>query len=165
MSDYVCALSGVEADDTELVEGSDDLGDLPVGWTKITVQRRLLNPRWYEVQQAKGALVEVTLSQLPEEMREQMRPLITVQVDAQFAALEAGNAIGRHRDEQERQHQRGERNGRQAQPAEQRIRAIAAREAGLHHRAAAGLHGLEIRLRGGFGGAHGGLTHRLRGSA
>jgi hypothetical protein len=89
MSDYVCALSGVEADEAELVDGGDDLGDLPVGWTKITVRRRLLNPRWYEVQQAKGALVEVTLSQLPEEMREQMRPLITVQVDAQFAALEA----------------------------------------------------------------------------
>lgn len=89
MSDYVCALSGVEADEAELVDGSDDLGDLPVGWTKITVQRRLLNPRWYEVRQAKEALVEVTLSQLPEEMREQMRPLITVQVDAQFAALEA----------------------------------------------------------------------------
>lgn len=89
MSDYMCALSGVEADEAELVDGSDDLGDLPVGWTKITVQRRLLNPRWYEVRQAKEALVEVTLSQLPEEMREQMRPLITVQVDAQFAALEA----------------------------------------------------------------------------
>lgn len=89
MSDYVCALSGVEAEDSDLVSGGDDLGDMPVGWTKITIQRRLLNPRWYEVQQAKGALVEVTLSQLPDEMREQMRPLITVQVDAQFAALEA----------------------------------------------------------------------------
>jgi hypothetical protein len=89
MSEYVCALSGVEADETDLVESSDDLGDLPVGWTKITVQRRLLNPRWYEVQQAKAALVEVTLSQIPDEAREQMRPLITVQVDAQFAALEA----------------------------------------------------------------------------
>jgi hypothetical protein len=89
MSDYVCALSGVEAEESDLVSGGDDLGDMPVGWTKITIQRRLLNPRWYEVQQAKGALVEVTLSQLPDEMREQMRPLITVQVDAQFAALEA----------------------------------------------------------------------------
>jgi hypothetical protein len=88
MSEYVCALSGVEADENDLVEGGDDLGDLPVGWTKITVQRRLLNPRWYEVQQAKAALVEVTLAQIPEEAREQMRPLITVQVDAQFAALE-----------------------------------------------------------------------------
>jgi hypothetical protein len=89
MSEYVCALSGVEADENDLVEGGDDLEDLPVGWTKITVQRRLLNPRWYEVQQAKAALVEVTLAQIPEEAREQMRPLITVQVDAQFAALEA----------------------------------------------------------------------------
>ena len=90
MSEYECALSGVEADEDDLVAGvDDDLADLPVGWTKITVQRRLFNPRWLEVQQAKEALVEVTLAQLPEEAREQMRPLITVQVDAQFAALEA----------------------------------------------------------------------------
>jgi hypothetical protein len=90
MSEYVCALSGVEADEEDLVTGGeDDLDDLPVGWTKITIQRRLLNPRWIEVQQAKEALVEVTLSQIPEEAREQMRPLISVQVDAQFAALEA----------------------------------------------------------------------------
>ncbi|MEY2983318.1 MAG: hypothetical protein RL562_3545, partial [Planctomycetota bacterium] len=36
MSEYVCALSGVEADEDDLVVGSDDeLSDLPVGWTKI----------------------------------------------------------------------------------------------------------------------------------
>ena len=89
MSEYVCTISGVEADEEDLVEGSDDLGDMPVGWTKVTLQRRMYNPRWLEVQQAKEALVEVTLSQLPEEAREQMRPLISIQVDAQFAALEA----------------------------------------------------------------------------
>jgi hypothetical protein len=89
MSEYVCTISGVEADEEDLVEGSDDLGDMPVGWTKITLQRRLYNPRWVEVQQAKEALVEVTLSQLPDEARDQMRPLISLQVDAQFAALEA----------------------------------------------------------------------------
>lgn len=89
MSEYVCTISGVEADDEELVEGSDDLGDMPVGWTKITLRRRLYNPRWLEVRQAKEALVEVTLSQLPEEAREQMHPLVSIQVDAQFAALEA----------------------------------------------------------------------------
>jgi hypothetical protein len=90
MSEYVCALSGVEADEDDLVESTDDdLSDLPVGWTKITVQRRLISPRWLEVQDAKTALVEVTLAQLPEEARDQMRPLVTVQVDAQFAALEA----------------------------------------------------------------------------
>lgn len=85
-SDYVCALSGVEPDDDDLVEASDDL---PVGWTRITFQRRLPNPRYEEIQQAKAALVEVTLGQIPEEAREQMRPLVAVQVDAQFAALEA----------------------------------------------------------------------------
>ena len=89
MSEYVCTISGVEADEEDLVEGSDDLGDMPVGWTKITVQRRLYNPRWLEVRQAKEALVEVTLAQLPEEARDQMRPLVSIQVDAQFAALEA----------------------------------------------------------------------------
>lgn len=85
-SDYVCALSGVEPDDDDLVEASDDL---PVGWTRVTFQRRLPNPRYMEIQQAKGALVDVTLGQIPEEAREQMRALVTVQVDAQFAALEA----------------------------------------------------------------------------
>ena len=82
MSEYVCGISGVEADEEDFIEGSDDLGDMPVGWTKIT-------PRWLEIRQAKEALVEVTLSQLPEEARDQMRPLIAIQVDAQFAALEA----------------------------------------------------------------------------
>ncbi len=85
-SDYVCALSGVEPDDDDLVEANDDL---PVGWTRVTFERRLPNPRYMEIQQAKGALVEVTLGQIPEEAREQMRPLVAVQVDAQFAALEA----------------------------------------------------------------------------
>jgi hypothetical protein len=89
MSEYVCALSGVEPDDDDLVEAEDAAGDLPVGWTKVTFQRRLPNPRFSEIQQAKAALVEVTLGQIPEEAREQMRPLVAVQVDAQFAALEA----------------------------------------------------------------------------
>jgi hypothetical protein len=89
-NEYVCALSGVEAEDDDLViGGADEVADLPVGWTKITIQRRVVNPRWTEVQQGKAAMVEVTLMQIPEEAREQMRPLIALQVDAQFAALEA----------------------------------------------------------------------------
>lgn len=87
-SEYVCALSGVEAEDDALVETTDEAGSLPVGWTKVTLQRRVVNPRWYDIQNAKDALVEVTLSQIPEEAREQMRPLVTIQIDAQFAALE-----------------------------------------------------------------------------
>jgi hypothetical protein len=89
MSEYVCALSGVEPDDDDIVESDDGAGDLPVGWTKVTFQRRLPNARFTEIQQAKAALVEVTLGQIPEEARDQMRPLVAVQVDAQFAALEA----------------------------------------------------------------------------
>ena len=100
MSEYVCSLSGAEADEDDLVDGVDDsLADLPVGWTKITIQRRMINARWVEVQQAKEALVEVTLAQIPEEARDQMRPLITVQVDAQFAALET--TIDEHTVEEE----------------------------------------------------------------
>jgi len=89
MTEYVCALSGVEPDDDDIVESDDGAGDLPVGWTKVTFQRRLPNARFTEIQQAKAALVEVTLGQIPEEARDQMRPLVAVQVDAQFAALEA----------------------------------------------------------------------------
>lgn len=88
MSEYVCALSGTEADEDALVESTDEAGSLPEGWTKVTFQRRVLNPRWFDIQNAKEALVEVTLSQIPEEAREQMRPLVTIQIDAQFAALE-----------------------------------------------------------------------------
>lgn len=87
-SEYVCALSGVEADEADLVTADDDGGDLPLGWSRITIQRRVANPRWNEVQQGKAAVVELTLMQIPEEAREQMRPLIAIQVDAQFAALE-----------------------------------------------------------------------------
>jgi len=88
-SEYVCALSGVEADEADLVASTDDeAGDLPVGWSRITIQRRVVNPRWIEVQQGKAAVIEVTLLQMPEEAREQMRPLVTIQIDAQFSGLE-----------------------------------------------------------------------------
>jgi hypothetical protein len=89
-TEYVCSLSGVEADDTEVLEGSDDLGAMPVGWTRVTFQRRLINPRWEEIQQGKEALINVALSQVPEEHREDARVLIALQIDAQFATLEAG---------------------------------------------------------------------------
>jgi len=90
MTEYVCSLSGVEAEEEELVEDGDDvLGDMPVGWTRVTFQRRLTNPRWEEIQEAKGALVQIALSQVPEEAREQAGPAVAMQIDAQFAALEA----------------------------------------------------------------------------
>lgn len=91
MNEYVCSLSGVEAEDDELLDDGDDaLGDMPLGWTKVTFQRRLMNPRWEEIQQAKEALAQVALSQVPEEAREQAAPVVAIQIDAQFAALENG---------------------------------------------------------------------------
>jgi uncharacterized membrane protein affecting hemolysin expression len=90
MTEYVCSLSGVEAEDDELLDdGEDALGDMPLGWTRVTFQRRLMNPRWEEIQQAKFALVQMALSQVPEEAREQAAPAVAIQIDAQFAALES----------------------------------------------------------------------------
>lgn len=81
MSEYECALSGEV--------GDDEMGEMPLGWTTITLERKLPNPEWMEIQQAKAALVEATLAQMPEEAREIMRPLVAIQIRAQFAALEA----------------------------------------------------------------------------
>jgi hypothetical protein len=91
MSEYVCALSGNEPDEEEILSprDSDELGTMPLNWTRVTLERRLLNSRWIEIQQAKGALVEAALSNVPEENHEVVRPMISLQIDAQFAALEA----------------------------------------------------------------------------
>ena len=44
---FVCSLSGVEAPDADILpdELADDLGLLPVGWTRIVIERRLPKPR------------------------------------------------------------------------------------------------------------------------
>lgn len=88
--DYVCSLSGVEADEYDILDDApDDLGAMPVGWTRVTFQRRLMNPRWEEIEQGKELLIETALSQVPEENKEAARVLVTLQIDAQFVALEA----------------------------------------------------------------------------
>jgi hypothetical protein len=88
--DYVCSLSGVEADEDDILDdATDDLGAMPVGWTRVTFQRRLMNPRWEEVEQGKELLIETALAQVPEESKDAARLLIALQIDAQFVALEA----------------------------------------------------------------------------
>jgi hypothetical protein len=79
--DFECALSG------EVGEPDED-GEMPLGWTMVTLQRKLPNPRWIEIQQGKAALVEATMSQMPPEVQEQMRWMVQLQIDAQFAELE-----------------------------------------------------------------------------
>ena len=89
-TEYVCSLSGVEAEDDDILDdATDDLGAMPVGWTRVTFQRRLMNPRWEEIQQGKEILIATAVGQVPEENREAARVLVALQIDAQFVALEA----------------------------------------------------------------------------
>jgi hypothetical protein len=93
--EFVCALSGIGAQEDELVEDdgedADDLGELPVGWIKITVQRRAINPEWLEMQQARtamGEMLKAQTAQVPEEHRGALLATLAWQNRATFAALE-----------------------------------------------------------------------------
>ena len=81
--DIFCAISGITPDDNEFFE------DAPLGWIKITLERKHINPQWAAVQMVKKGLIETTLSQLPEEQREMQRLGIEIQVEAQFHSYES----------------------------------------------------------------------------
>lgn len=90
----VCAISGVtlnEDDESvlETLEFTDGAAELPVGWTRITVENRVLNPSYEAIQFVKAGLITQMLAQLPPHMQEDAEEAITIQYDAQFAALEA----------------------------------------------------------------------------
>ena len=82
MTEFECALSG-EVTDAET--GTE----IPVGWTRVTIERRIPSFRWEEIQRGKATMIQASLTQLPEEAREVMLPLIALEMDARFAALEA----------------------------------------------------------------------------
>lgn len=84
--EYECAISGVKA--PGIHESDEELDDLPLGWTRITIQRRLPNPEYVALQQVKSATVEGVLLQVQEEHRAEQRPFVTLQVEAQFRALQ-----------------------------------------------------------------------------
>jgi hypothetical protein len=85
---YECAISGVEEEAS--AEASAPLGGLPLGWFKITFIRQVLNPKWIAIQQLKEAMTNNVLNQIPKaEDREIQQVAVTLQVEAQFAALEA----------------------------------------------------------------------------
>lgn len=92
---YTCALSGIEE------EGDDDAP--PVGWTTISLRRRVANPAYQTLQFFKAEL----LRQNVEQMRAQARaggvpendiekvieanfPFVAFQIDAQYFAMEEG---------------------------------------------------------------------------
>lgn len=93
--EYECALTGVVEPGGQVEKGekADGLEDLPVGWTKITIQRRTFNPKWLMIQQVKEAMIEGLLSQLPEEVQQLQKYAVVLQVEAQFHALEQATSI------------------------------------------------------------------------
>jgi anion-transporting ArsA/GET3 family ATPase len=88
---FLCSLSGVEAPEEAILPDdlADELGLLPVGWTRLMIERRLPNPDWQEIQQVKHMMAEAAAQQLPEDQRVPAAlRAIRVQVAAQYAALE-----------------------------------------------------------------------------
>lgn len=85
-SDFVCALSGIKAKENELLEMDD--GEYPEGWVELKFTRRYISPKWEAIQYVKQGLVAQYLQNIPEEQRDEQLMALSIQVDAQFAALE-----------------------------------------------------------------------------
>jgi hypothetical protein len=89
LDDIVCSLSGITpSDDEVMADMPPESGWIPVGWLKVTVERKFLNPQWLKLQALKHSLIETTLQQVPEEHRVGQRENVEVQVDAQYSQLE-----------------------------------------------------------------------------
>ena len=90
--DITCAFSGLQPKEDEYIDAQDELGELPIGWTKVTIQTRKENPQWGMLQAVKGAMVEQLSSQIDDNLKEEEKNIakisIQLQVEAQFASLE-----------------------------------------------------------------------------
>ena len=84
--EYECAVSGLTAEGETLVV-KDELGTLPRGWTRITIERREYNTKYAAVQDLKAAMVDNIVKQFPEEQRELQALAIALQVEAQFQGV------------------------------------------------------------------------------
>jgi len=95
-TEYVCTLTGRTAREKDLILDApedDDLDALPIGWLKVTVERRGVSARWVEVQNRKirlRAQVVGQLSEVPEEARAEAIADAEMAIDAQFFAIEQG---------------------------------------------------------------------------
>jgi len=85
--EYECALTGTVEGGADSFDG-DGLGDLPPGWTQITMKRRQYNPKWVLIQQVKEAMIEGLVQQFPPEIQEIQKYAVGLQVEAQFHGLE-----------------------------------------------------------------------------
>lgn len=95
-TDVFCAVTGALPDDADLPADhpleDEELGDLPVGWTRITLQTRTPNPAWQEIVAVEEAMVAQVIQGLPKAQRKQAVVGVRVQVAAQLAALKAATA-------------------------------------------------------------------------
>ena len=89
----VCAVSGValSEDDEAVLEElspSDSAPELPVGWTRIPIENRIINPTYEAIQFVKAGLVSQILAQFSPQEQLNHEEAVAIQIDAQFAALE-----------------------------------------------------------------------------
>jgi len=80
---YVCDLSGEStASNTDSQEEpEDDLGDLPVGWARVLIERRVENPDHVKLQQTRAEMIQLVVNE-----NEGTDPdLARVMVDGQLA--------------------------------------------------------------------------------
>jgi len=89
--DYICALSGLAPKEDDYVDGGDELDDLPMGWSRVTIQTRRANPKYELLLAVKSVMRDQLEAQIKEDIPDEQRNLakasIELQVDAQFAAI------------------------------------------------------------------------------
>jgi hypothetical protein len=92
-NDVYCAFTGAIPDEADLPGDhpleDEDLTDLPVGWTRITVQTREANPEWETILAVEQGMVKQIMDSIPKAQRKEATPGVRVQVAAQLAALKA----------------------------------------------------------------------------
>jgi len=86
---YKCSISETEelGDQFYASGEKDGLEDLPIGWTAITIKRRLLNPKFQQLFQMRELLVADMLTRVGKSPTEAQRIAVELQVEAQFAAI------------------------------------------------------------------------------
>jgi len=80
---YVCDLSGesTAANTDSQEEPDDDLGDLPVGWARVLIERRVENPDHVKLQQTRAEMIQLVVTE-----NESSDPdLARIMVDGQLA--------------------------------------------------------------------------------
>ena len=84
---YECDLSGLVSEGLDFDSG-DDLGDLPSGWTSVTISTRLPNPQYETLMQARENAAAGMMQQagITEADAGDMA-IVEMMVDAQFAPL------------------------------------------------------------------------------